>query len=217
MKPFIILLIILSTFVIGIIITLTPDYKSDTLVLIPTLTANAYSEGGFYDYFEGRCGVECLTISLDENPNHNYSSSSNGIILLLDKGYDYISDSSNDVISQLNNYDTIIILHNEYVTRELFDGITNHPNVFYLYPNALYGEVIIETDPIRITLLSGHGVNGKDNAFDWEFDNTRPDEFDNECLTAQWFKVDNGYQLNCYPENAIMQMDWIIQFIEDNK
>ena len=33
------------------------------------------------------------------------------------------------------------MLHNEYVTRPMFDAITSHPNVIYLYPNALYAEI----------------------------------------------------------------------------
>ena len=30
--------------------------KTDTLVLVPTLTANAYKVGSFYDYYSGKCG-----------------------------------------------------------------------------------------------------------------------------------------------------------------
>lgn len=217
----VLIILAMSVVTVGVVILSFSDYdRSDILVVIPNLTANAYSSGGFYDYFEGRCGEECLTVQLDPTINHNYSSSSNAIIMLLDRGYDYVLDLhlvSNE--DYLNKYDSIVILHNEYMTQEMFNSITSHPKVFYMYPNALYGEVEIEIiDSIpTMTLISGHGVNGKDNAFDWEHENTRPDEFDNECLTAQWNKVSNGWQLDCYPDNAIMTMDWIIDFIEENK
>ena len=194
--------------IIAITITVYPENK--VLVLAPTLTANAYSPGGFYDYFEGNCDESCLTIPLDYNLTYDYRSSSNALILLGDMGYDLKLDTSPTL--NINDYDSLVILHNEYVTQELFDSITNHPNVYYLYPNALYGLVEIEND--TMTLISGHGYNGKDNAFDWEHENTRPDEFDNECLNYSWDKVTNGYQLNCYPENAIQTDSTILEFIK---
>ncbi len=213
------LFIIPLVIIVFSIIQLYPT-NNDTLVLVPNLTANAYGPNGFYEYFEGRCDESCLTVPLDANINHGYSSSSNALVLLQQKGYEMVLDTALIFnYNYLKEFDTIIILHNEYVTQELFDSITNHPNVFYLYPNALYGEVEIEiVDGIpTMTLVKGHGVNGTNNAFDWEHENTRPDEFDKECLDYTWRVVSNGYQLNCYPENAILNNDSILQFIEDHK
>ena len=75
------------------------------------------------------------------------------------------------------------MLHNEYVTRTMFDAITNHPNVLYLYPNALYAEIEVDYIDETITLIRGHNYPEPEitNGFDWEFDNTHPYEFDSEC------------------------------------
>ena len=204
---FLIINVVCISFIIGLVLTFTDDTK--VLVLAPTLTANAYSDGGFYDYFNGDCDESCLTIPIDYNLTYDYRSSSNALIILGDMGYDIILDTSD--LSNINDYDILVVLHNEYVTQEMFDAITNHHNVFYLYPNALYGLVEMEND--TMTLISGHGYAGKDNAFDWEHENTRPDEFDNECLDYSWKVVTNGYQLNCYPENAIQTDDSILESI----
>ena len=48
------------------------------------------------------------------------------------------------------------MLHNEYVTRTMFDAITSHPNVVYLSPNALYAEIEVDYDNDTITLIRGH-------------------------------------------------------------
>lgn len=196
---------------VGIFLTiiLYPYDDTKVLVLAPTLTANAYA-GGFYDYFEGNCDESCLTVQIDPDVIYDYKSSSNALILLGNSGYGYDIRYDTDMFN-VNDYDTLVVLHNEYVTQELFDAITSHPNVYYLYPNALYGLVEVENN--TMTLISGHGVNGKDNAFDWEHENTRPAEFDSECINYSWGKVSNGYQLNCYPENAIQTNDSILEFI----
>ena len=46
------------------------------------------------------------------------------------------------------------MLHNEYVTQAMFDAITNHPNVIYLYPNALYAEIEVDYENNLITLIT---------------------------------------------------------------
>lgn len=188
------------------------DEKSDTLVISPLLTANAYTPNAFYDFFEKTCNESCLTVPINMDVAFGYASSVNALIILNQKGFDIVHDYN--LVSDPNliyEYDNVILLHNEYVTKEIYESIINHPNVFYLYPNALYGEVIVKDG--SMTLINGHGVNGKDNGFDWKFENTRPDEFDDKCLNYSWNKVDNGYQLNCYPEYAIITDDSILEFI----
>ena len=99
------------------------------------------------------------------------------------------------------------MLHNEYVTRTMFDAITNHPNVIYLYPNALYAEIEVNYVDETITLIRGHDYPPEDpvaNGFDWELDNTHPYEYDSECLTMEFYKIKNGWMTNCYPENVLI-------------
>jgi hypothetical protein len=94
------------------------------------------------------------------------------------------------------------MLHNEYVTRTIFDAVTDHPNVLYLYPNALYAEIEVDYNDNIITLIRGHGYPQPEiaNGFGWEFDNTRPDEFDNTCENMEFYKIENGWMTNCYPD-----------------
>ena len=69
-------------------------------------------------------------------------------------GYTAITDEEIDMNpSILQQFDKVIMLHNEYVTRTMFDAITNHPNVFYLYPNALYAEIEVDYIDETITLI----------------------------------------------------------------
>ena len=108
--------------------------------------------------------------------------------------------------SILQQFDKVIMLHNEYVTRAMFDAITNHPNVLYLYPNALYAEIEVNYIDETITLIRGHNYPEPEieNGFDWEFDNTRPYEFDSKCKIIDIYKIKNGRMTTCYPENVFL-------------
>ena len=88
----------------------------------------------------------------------------------------------------------------------MFDAITSHPNVVYLYPNALYAEIEVNYTDETITLIRGHNYPEPEikNGFDWEFDNTHPYEYDNECLSMEFYKIKNGWMTNCYPENVFL-------------
>ena len=87
----------------------------------------------------------------------------------------------------------------------MFDAITNHPKVVYLYPNALYAEISLDYDNSTISLVRGHGYPDKSivNGFDWKFENTDPYEYDTECKNWEFYQIDNGYMLNCYPEKIL--------------
>jgi len=37
----------------------------------------------------------------------------------------------------------------------------------------------------------------------FEFDNTHPFEYDIECNNWEFYDVDNGFMLNCYPEKLL--------------
>ncbi|MFQ5783174.1 MAG: hypothetical protein ACE5GR_09030 [Nitrosopumilus sp.] len=68
------------------------------------------------------------------------------------------------------------------MTKKKFDAITSHPNVVYLYLNALYAEVESNYETNTITLKRGHNYPEEDirNGFDWEYDNF-PMEYYTQC------------------------------------
>jgi len=113
------------------------------------------------------------------------------------------------------------MLHNEYVTRAMFDAITNHPNVIYLYPNALYAEIEVNYTDETITLIRGHNYPEQEisNGFDWQFDNTHPYEYDSTCLGMEFYRTSDGWMTNCYPENLFLanteQLFNFLKFIKD--
>ena len=177
-----------------------------TVVVYPYFTAIAYNEPGFYTYYRGECD-SCTTTKFSEQ-TPLYSASAMGHQALSVLGYytvtDIEVDKNPDVLAE---FDKVIMLHNEYVTREMFDVITNHPNVIYLYPNALYAEIEVNYEDQTITLIRGHNYPESHiaNGFDWEFDNTHPYEYDNQCLDMVFYKIENGWMTNCYPENIFLQ------------
>ena len=191
---------------------------SNAAVIYPIFTAAAYSEPGFYTYYRGECDQEfhgvlfrdddCLSVKVSTSYEINFVSSGSGANVLWLLGYDIITDidvhKNPDILLK---YEKIILLHNEYVTSEEFNAITSHPNVVYLYPNALYAEISFDEESRTISLIRGHNYPEITirNGFDWEFDNSS-DEYDVLCNDMNFSKIDNGWMLNCYPEN-IMHMD----------
>jgi len=177
-----------------------------TVVVYPYFTATAYSEPGFYTYFRGECD-DCTTTKFAP-PTPLYTSSGIGHQALTLLGYPTITDVEIDMNpSILQQFDKVIMLHNEYVTRTMFDAITNHPNVLYLYPNALYAEIEVDYINETITLIRGHNYPEPEitNGFDWEFDNTHPYEFDSVCQSMDIYKIKNGHMTTCYPENVFLK------------
>ena len=177
-----------------------------TAVVYPYFTAVAYSEPGFYTYYRGECD-DCTTAKFSQ-PTILYTSSGIGHQALTLLGYTSITDVEIDKNpSILQQFDKVIMLHNEYVTRTMFDAITSHDNVIYLYPNALYAEIEVNYVDETITLIRGHNYPEPEitNGFDWEFDNTHPYEYDNTCHHIELYKIKNGWMTNCYPENIFLQ------------
>jgi hypothetical protein len=177
-----------------------------TVVVYPYFTSIAYNESGFYAYYRGECD-DCTTAKF-AHPIPMYTASGIGHQALTLLGYPSITDADIDRNpSILQQFDKVIMLHNEYVTRAMFDAITNHPNVLYLYPNALYAEIEVDYDNATITLIRGHNYPEPEitNGFDWEFDNTHPFEFDWACQSMDIYKIKNGWMTNCYPENLFLK------------
>ena len=177
-----------------------------TVVVYPYFTYAAYNEPGFYAYYRGECD-DCTTTKFAP-PIPLYTSSGIGHQALTILGYPTITDADIDRNpSILQQFDKVIMLHNEYVTRTMFDAITNHPNVLYLYPNALYAEIEVDYINETITLIRGHNYPEPEitNGFDWEFENTHPYEFDSECKILEIYRIKNGHMTNCYPENVFLK------------
>jgi len=177
-----------------------------TVVVYPYFTYAAYNEPGFYTYYRGECD-DCTTTKF-ASPIPLYTSSGIGHQALTILGYPTITDADIDRDpSILQQFDKVIMLHNEYVTRTMFDAVTNHPNVLYLYPNALYAEIEVNYIDETITLIRGHNYPELEitNGFDWEFDNTHPYEFDSMCQSMDIYKIKNGWMTTCYPENIFLK------------
>ena len=190
------------------------------VVVFPYFTYAAYQPMGFYEYYKGKCD-DCTTTKFAP-PTSQYTSSGKAHQALTLLGYSSITDIEIDRDpSILQQFDKVIMLHNEYVTRTMFDAITSHPNVVYLYPNALYAEIEVNYTDETITLLRGHDYPdlGIANGFDWQFDNTHPYEYDNTCLDLEFYKLPVGWMTTCYPENLFManseQLFNILKFMKD--
>ena len=183
---------------------LTPN--ENTIVIYPIFTSAAYSDNGFYDFYNGECDEQCLINVSFENPDVNYNSSGISTQILNIIGYEFITDIDVDKNPEiLQNYETVILLHNEYVTQKMFDAISSHPNLIFLSPNALYALIEVNYDNNTIELIRGHDYPpGVSNAFDYEIEERFHEyESDGDCLDWKFFEIENGYHLNCYPDGSI--------------
>jgi len=193
------------------------DEQSKPLVIIPIFTASANSTNGFYDFYRQWCET-CTTTTIVSMEKLAYDSSDNAVQVLKLLGYDSITDIELDKNpSLITKYDKIIILHNEYVTKNMFNAITSHPNVIYLYPNALYAEINVDYEKNEITLIRGHNYPETEitNGFDWEYENTHPYEYDTECKNWEFYDIHNGKMLNCYPEHKIWQDELLLKTLKE--
>ena len=188
-----------------------------SVVIIPVFTASAYSNRGFYSYYDNKCDSICLTATMDDNTQLGYTASRNGVDVLQSLGYHTITDIDVDKDPKiLSQYDKVIVLHNEYVTQKEFDAITTHPHVIYLYPNSLYAKISVNYVQNTITLLRGHNYPQPDirNGFGWKFDNSRF-EYDASCSDWKFDEITNGIMLNCYPENHLAYNTPLLKAIKD--
>ena len=206
--------------------------RQNSVVVFPIFTYSAYSlypadistrDLGFYDYYEGFCdgpitwANDCLTTQIKPDIPITHNASGMGYKILELLGYDIITDIDVDKNPEiLKNYDKVILLHNEYVTKTEFDAIINHPKVLYLYPNALYAEISVDYLKNTISLVRGHNYPESEirNGFGWEFDNT-PMEYDELCENWKFYNIDNGIMLNCYPEEIIYKDTKFLKMIKD--
>ena len=132
--------------------------SEDVVFVYPVFTQGAYGDHGFYDYYNKKCGPECLSLPIPSKFVPTYASSMTASLVLSLLNYSHITDVQIDKNPDiLKKYHKVIVLHNEYVTKREFDAITSHPNVIYLFPNALYAEVKTDYANNTFTLIKGHG------------------------------------------------------------
>ncbi len=130
--------------------------------------------------------------------------------------YSYVKDQDVDKNPDiLKQYKRVIVLHNEYVTKTEFDAITSHPDVIFLYPNALYAEVQTNYSTNTITLVNGHGYPDSTikNGFGWKYDNSKY-EYNVDCNNWNFYKAGNYTMLNCYPEFKILHSEQLIRSLQ---
>ena len=191
------------------------DEPQNSVVVFPIFTVTAYAKDSFYDYYYDICDESCLTTNIKNA--FIQEASGNGAQVLRLLGYNIITDVEVDQDPTiLNSFDKVILLHNEYVTKNEFETITSHPNVIYLYPNALYAEIEVDYEEETITLIRGHGYPEESisNGFDWKYDNSQYED-DYECANMKFYKIDNGWMLNCYPDVAILTNSELLKIIRE--
>ena len=178
----------------------------DTVFIYPIFTQAAYDTNGFYDFYQNKCDSNCLTVNIPTRIHGGYSSSLGAAFALTLLNYSYVTDIDIDKNPDiLKQYKRVIVLHNEYVTKNEFNAITSHPDVIYLYPNSLYAEVSVDYNQGTITLIKGHGYPDPQikNGFGWKYDNSKY-EYDTHCDDWEFYHSGNGVMLNCYPEYKIL-------------
>jgi hypothetical protein len=178
----------------------------DIVFIYPSFTQAAYDTNGFYDYYSKKCNSKCLTVKIPDKVSGFQSSSISGAWALKLLDYPHIKDQDIDKNPGiLKQYKRVIVLHNEYVTKREFDAITSHPDVVFLYPNALYAQVQSDYNTNTITLVQGHGYPDKNirNGFDWKYDSSK-NEYNIGCEDWHFYKRENYTMLNCYPEYRIL-------------
>ena len=199
--------LIINESTVEIIDVLKPN--DGTVVIYPVFTSAAYHEHGFYTYYDGNCNESCITDLSFEDVEITYNSSGTTAQILHAVGYDFITDIDVDKNPEiLQNYDTVILLHNEYVTKKMFDAISSHPSLIFLAPNALYAEIEVNYDDNTMTLIRGHNYPEPEifNGFDYKIEEDfHKYEYDTKCLEWEFLEFKNGFHLNCYPDGVIHQ------------
>ena len=187
----------------------------NVVVIYPILTQNAYSWGGIHDFYSGYCET-CTEIELHNNYEPIFSTGAKSFRILEFLGYSVINDIDVDKNPQiLQDFDSVILLHNEYVTENEFNAISSHPNVVYLYPGSFNSKVKVDYEENKMILLKGPSYPTSDSTsgFNWKFDNS---QFVENTLCDNWefYSIDNGFMLNCTPEYLIQDSDELLREIK---
>ena len=80
----------------------------------------------------------------------------------------------------------------------------------------MYAEIDFDEELWEISLIRGHNYPDPliRNGFDWKFDNSL-EEYDVTCEDMKFSKIDNGWMLNCYPENILHKSKELLKQIRD--
>jgi len=188
----------------------------NSVVVYPILTQSAYAWDSIHDFNMGRCNT-CNIAKIDEHFDPIYSVGAKGFRILEFLGYDVIDDVEIDKNPDiLKKYDSVILLHNEFVTENEFFAITSHPNVLYLYPGAFNYKVNIDHLDNSMILERGptYPESTIKNGFDWKFDNF---DFSNDTTCENWefYEIENGHMLNCTPEFLIQNNDVFLKKLKE--
>jgi len=182
--------------------------SENTVVIYPILTQSAYGWNSIHDFYLGRCDT-CNIVKIDEYYDPIFSVGAKSFRILEFLGYDVVDDLEIDKNPDiLNNYDSIVLLHNEFVTENEFFAINSHPNVIHLYPGAFNSKVRINYFDNSMILERGpsYPQSNIKNGFDWKFDNSEISD-NTTCENWEFYEIENGYMLNCTPEFLIQNND----------
>lgn len=185
------------------------------VVIYPIFTQFAYKPDGFYPPKGSNFYPYHTTVSMKPfGMNASYVTGFNSLQVLQQLHYQVITDIDVDQHPEiLNDYNKVILLHNEYMTKKEFDAIMSHKNVIYLYPNSAYAQVSIDYNDWAMTLVQGHHYKGMDNGFN--FMTSSNNEYNLNCNNWKWQKMPNGMELTCWPEFLIMEDRSILQELKD--
>lgn len=194
------------------------DKPRDAVFIYPSFTQAAYGKSGFYDYYNNKCDIQCLTVKIPTGIHGIQASSIAGAWTLKLLNYPYLKDEDVDKNPDiLKQYKRVIVLHNEYVTKKEFGAITSHPNVIFLYPNALYAEVKADYADDTITLVRGHNYPDSSitNGFSWKYDNSKY-EYNVDCKNWNFYNAGEYIMLNCYPEYKLLYAEQLLRLLQNN-
>ena len=109
-------------------------------------------------------------------------------------------------------------MHNKYTTKTIFNAVTSHPKVVYLYPDSLKEEVSVNFGQNTVTALSPLKQpqdKVSQNDFQWEYDSSHLEYV--SCLDTEvkFEKVANGIMLNCYPEDFLTSSPSLFKIIKE--
>lgn len=186
-----------------------------TVIIYPILTQTAYSWEGIHDFYMGRCET-CSEVKIEEYYDPIFSVGAKSFRILEFLGYNVINDIDIDKNPEiLNNFNSVVLLHNQFATENEFLAITSHPNVIYLYPGALDSKVRINYEENTMILERGPAFPDLDiiDGFDWKHNNSH---MSNNTICENWefYEITNGYMLNCTPEDIIQNNDKILKKIK---
>ena len=207
--------------------------NSNSVVIFPTITLHAYKNSCVWDYYEPITD-NCLNFNINdidfsdsvldiwnvENSDSHYFWNTNLLGYQVFKMLDYEIISELEIEREpnvLENYDKVILLHNKYVTKKIFDAIINHQNVVYMYPGALSQEVELNLENQSLKILNPVKYpqdRNFNNDFLWMYDNTHRELKDcKDIIDPKFENVGNGIMINCYPENILHTQ--ILKIVKD--